>query len=119
MNQFTTPGGERLIVLSEHEYEDLVDARDATIALQGMEGGRMETIPASEMDEALTTPIAYWRCRRGLTQSALAEAAGVSRAYVAQIEGGHRVGDVRLYSTLARLLGVRIEDLVRDDVAAG
>ena len=56
----------------------------------------------------------FWRKQRGLTQTALAGEIGVSQPYLAQIEGGHRVGDVVLYSKLAAALKVRIEDLVPD-----
>jgi transcriptional regulator with XRE-family HTH domain len=49
---------------------------------------------------------------RGLTQEALAEAAGVGKSYISQIEAGKKTGAVRVLRTLAETLAVDIEDLV-------
>jgi hypothetical protein len=38
----------------------------------------------------------------------------VSQPYLAQIEGGARTGDVRLYVRMAQALRVRVEDLLAD-----
>jgi transcriptional regulator with XRE-family HTH domain len=64
---------------------------------------------------AAPTPLAFWRKKRGYTQASLAAEAGLSQPYVAQMEGGQRVGDVTTLAKLARLLRVRIEDLVVED----
>ena len=74
----------------------------------------LRALTDSEMRELLraSTPIAFWRTRRELTQAALARAGGISQAYLAQIEKGKRVGDVRLYRRLAGALRVEIEDLL-------
>jgi len=49
----------------------------------------------------------------------LAEAAGISRAYLSQIEDGHRVGNVDTVARLAKALKVRIEDLLAGQGAQG
>jgi transcriptional regulator with XRE-family HTH domain len=54
-------------------------------------------------------------CRRGhlgLSAQALAEAAGVSRLYVTQIETGSRVGTARTLAKLARVLDVPVGALL-------
>lgn len=58
---------------------------------------------------AAPSPRAFWRKRRGVTQSALAGAAGISQSDLADLERGRRRGDPALF---ARALGVRMEDLV-------
>jgi transcriptional regulator with XRE-family HTH domain len=49
---------------------------------------------------------------RGLTQTRLADAVGISHAYLAQIEASKRVGEVRLRRRVGQQLRVQIEDLL-------
>jgi transcriptional regulator with XRE-family HTH domain len=42
----------------------------------------------------------------------LAKAVGVSQAYLAQVEGAKRTGEIGLYRRLAAKLGLEIEDLL-------
>jgi DNA-binding XRE family transcriptional regulator len=119
-----TPGGEKMAVLPAEEYQDLIDARDAEVAMREVRAGRMETFTEAEVDAYLAapSPLVFWRKRAGLTQAALAEAIGKSQAYLAQIEAGRRTGTVDVYMRLASTLKVRIEDLLpprsQDDAAA-
>jgi antitoxin component HigA of HigAB toxin-antitoxin module len=53
-----------------------------------------------------------WREHQGLTLQALADAAGVSKAYVSQIEGGKRTGTAATLKKLASALGVPVGALV-------
>jgi len=112
----STPSGDELVVITRAEYEDLVDASDHAAAMAAYRGGDDPGLTDAEMDGylAATSPLVFWRKRRGLTQTALAEAAGLSQAYLAQIETGKRVGDVGVLARIARRLGVRIEDLIAD-----
>lgn len=57
-------------------------------------------------------PLAIWRAHRGLSTSALAESAGVSRSYLAEIESGRKPGSVRAYRSLAIALDVSVDDLL-------
>ena len=102
------------ITIPRTEYQDLIDARDAAIAMRDVAGGVMPVLSEAELDAYLAapTPLAFWRKQRGLTQAALAAQLEISQPYLAQIEGGHRGGDVVLYSKIAAALKVRIEDLV-------
>jgi DNA-binding XRE family transcriptional regulator len=49
--------------------------------------------------------------KRGLTQEALAERAGISKACLCQIETGKRVGAMRTLKSLAAALAVSVPDL--------
>jgi DNA-binding XRE family transcriptional regulator len=109
-----SPTGERLVTMTAAEYEDLVDARDAAVAMRDVASGAMETFSDAETDAYLSakTPLAFYRRHRGLAQDALAASAGISQAYLSQLERGAREGSPRLLRALARALRVRIEDLI-------
>jgi DNA-binding XRE family transcriptional regulator len=113
-----SPEGEELVVLRRQEYQDLLDARDHAAAMRHVAGGA-DTLSDSELGDYLAapTPLAYWRKRRGLTQVQLAAELQISQPYLAQLETGKRTGDVTLYARLARLLQLRIEDLVPEQEA--
>ena len=106
-----------LVTIPREEYEDLVDARDHAFAMRDVAAGAMETLTEAEMDAYLSAPsaLAFWRRRRGLTQAALAKELGVSQPYLAQIETGQRTGEVRLYARMAKVLRVRMEDIVPEE----
>ncbi|HRO59836.1 MAG TPA: helix-turn-helix transcriptional regulator [Burkholderiaceae bacterium] len=53
-----------------------------------------------------------WREHRGLSQEQLAAAAGISKPYLSQIEGGKRAGPVATMRRLARALDVPVDVLV-------
>jgi DNA-binding XRE family transcriptional regulator len=56
-------------------------------------------------------PVRLWREHRGLTQEALAEAAGISKPYLSQIESGKRCGSVAVLRALAQALEVPLDIL--------
>jgi DNA-binding XRE family transcriptional regulator len=114
----TTPKGEELVVLGRAEYDDLIDARDHALAMAAHARGADPGLTEAEMDEYLAapTPLAYWRKRCGLSQTALAAAAGISQPYLAQLETGRRrSADIAVYVRLARRLAVQVEDLITPD----
>lgn len=57
-------------------------------------------------------PLRVWRNYRGITATALAEAAEISRAYLSEIETGKKPGSVDAYKTLAQVLGVPVDALL-------
>ena len=57
-------------------------------------------------------PVRAWRDYRNLSQAQLAAVVGISRAYLAQIEGGERTGTLEVTARIARALGCRIEQLI-------
>lgn len=109
--------GETLVVLSESDYETLLDAADAAHAQKSMEAvrrGGMPVLSAEEVDAFLEapTPLAFWRNKRKLTQTILATRVGISQSYLAGLEKGSRKGDPALFLKLARALNVPMEALV-------
>ncbi len=57
-------------------------------------------------------PIRVWRDHRGITQHALVAAAGISPAFLSQIESGKRTGSAEVLKNLAEALDVDLDDLV-------
>lgn len=58
------------------------------------------------------SPLRAWREHKGMTLQVLADAAGVSRAYVSQIENAKRNGSARTLKRLAEALGVPVGALI-------
>lgn len=116
-----TPRGEELIVLPRAEYErlceadeDLADIRAARAAHSRMAKGEDEPVPfvVAERLIAGENPIRVWREQRGMQISELAAAAGISSAYLSQIEGGKRRGTVAVMAAIAKALGISLDDLI-------
>lgn len=116
-----TPSGERLVMLPEAEYEALLAAAedaadDAAVEAfrRKLAAGEEELLPAAMIDRVLAgeSLVRVWRDHRRLTSKALAEKAGIARAYLSQIEAGKREGTVDTLRKLATALGVAIDDLV-------
>jgi DNA-binding XRE family transcriptional regulator len=101
-----------MITITRAEHEALVDARDYALAMRAMAAGA-PTIAETEVDDFLAAPsaIAFFRQRAGMTQVDLARKLHVNQPYLAQLEHGRRKGGIEVYLRLARLLGVRVEDL--------
>lgn len=117
---FTTPSGDEMVILSRRDFEAMqnrLDAAEHARAMASVAAGTMETLTEDEVRAALAapTPLAFWRSKRGMTQTALAEQAGISQSYVADIEAGRRKGAPALFLRLARALSVRMEDIVADE----
>lgn len=113
------PADERLILLSQTEFEQIEYALDRAeinrIQAQAARG-ECETLTSEEVLEALAAPIslAFWRKKRGLTQKVLAERVGISQSYMAELSSGKRKGDPALFLRLARALGVQMESLIEE-----
>jgi DNA-binding XRE family transcriptional regulator len=110
----TSPSGEELVVVPRRDYEDLVDASIARKVDVALASGREELLTAEETAAlvAAPAPLAFWRKKRGKTQTQLADLIGVSQNFLSDLERGKAKGDVTLYAKLARCLDVSIEDLV-------
>ena len=59
----------------------------------------------------LANPVKVWREYRGLTQDALAAQAGISKAYLCQIETGKREGAIKTLRAISAALQVTVDDL--------
>lgn len=72
-----------------------------------------ETFP-EEVAERLVNgehPVRVFHEYRGLTQTQLAEAAGLKQGYVSQIEAGSRVGTVDVLKRIAEALRLDLDDV--------
>ncbi|MFF8801069.1 MULTISPECIES: helix-turn-helix domain-containing protein [unclassified Methylobacterium] len=116
----TSPGGERLVLLSEADFETLLAAAEDNadrVAVaefrRKLEAGEEELIPAAIVERLLSgeNRVRVWREHRGLSGAALAKKAGIAQAYLSQIETGAREGSIETYGKLAAALGVSLDDL--------
>jgi DNA-binding XRE family transcriptional regulator len=114
-----SPDGQRLVTMTAEEYQDLIDARDAEAAMRAVAAGTLQTLSGEDVDAylAAATPLAFWRRHREFTQADMAQAAGVSQPYLAQLENGKREGSVSVYQRLARLVRLSVDELLPDDPA--
>ncbi|MEX2469264.1 MAG: helix-turn-helix transcriptional regulator [Pseudohongiellaceae bacterium] len=94
--------------------EMLDDVKAFDKAESSLVAGQDELVPSHVVDALLAgvNAVKVWREYRGLSQTALAAAAGLSQAYIAQIETGKREGRIDAYKGIAQALGVDIDDLV-------
>lgn len=115
-----SPAGEPIVILSESEYERLVEAaetaRDARVAEAALAAYKADPGTALGSDElkqllAAPTPLAFWRRKRGLSQAALAAEVGCKQPYLAQLELGRRKGTRDTFRKLAAILNVTLDDL--------
>ena len=90
--------------------EDAQDAAAYAEAVAQDDGVRYPAPVAYAMAEGVH-PVRAWREHRTMTLQVLADAAGLSKPYVSQIEGGKRTGTAATLKKLARALGVPMEAL--------
>lgn len=119
-SSFTTPNGEEMIVLSRKDYEALIERIEAledSLAVADFErklaAGEEELIPAeyvNRMSEG-ESPIRVWRDVRGMTAKDVAAAAGISTAYLSEIENGKKDGSVATLKAIADVLKIDLDDL--------
>lgn len=114
------------VTLSRDEFERVVAALEdridlAAVAAQeererllGKEAARADYLPAEAVRRIFggESPVRVWREHRGMTQRALADAAGINAAYLSEIEAGKKPGSARALLGLARALGLDIEELL-------
>jgi DNA-binding XRE family transcriptional regulator len=119
-SSFTTPNGEEMVVLSRKAYEALIERiedLEDSLAVADFErklaSGDEELIPAeyvNRMSEG-ESPIRVWRELRGMTARDLAAAAGISTAYLSEIETGKKDGSVATLKAIADVLKLDLDDL--------
>lgn len=99
-------------LIEKAEMLDDVAAFDKAEA--ALAAGEDELVPSDIADSLLANvnAVKVWREYRGMSQVALADAAGLSQAYIAQIETGKREGRIDAYKAIANVLEVDIDDLV-------
>jgi DNA-binding XRE family transcriptional regulator len=94
--------------------EDIEDVALYDTAKANDDGFR---IPADILTRELEgeNSLKLWREHRKLTVEALATAAGISKAYLSQIENGKRHGTLKVMKALARNLDIPLDILVEDE----
>jgi len=118
---FVAPDGTVMAVLPLDEVERLRDAAEeaglarlADAAARRIASGEDEYIPW-DMAKRLRrgeNRVRLWREHRGLRLGELADASGVSQAYLSQIESGAREGAASTLAAIAEALGVKVDDLI-------
>ena len=116
------------VTIDRAEWEAFLDrledsADDAVIAASIAERERIGDAEyrclcytAAEVDRMLddgVSAVTIWREREGLTQRALAAAAGISQSYLAEIESGKKPGSLAATAAIAKVLRIPIEHLVQ------
>ena len=107
-----------VLAIAEYERllraaEDAEDLADLVAVREALARGGEELVPDQVVGRLVAGehPVRVWRAHRGLSQAALAEAAGISRPYLSQIERRRRDGTLDTMARLARALGVDLDDL--------
>ena len=100
--------------LWERVREFVEDAEDAAAYADAVAQDDGIRIPFEVVKAQLggTHPVRAWREFKGLTLQSLAQAAGVSKAYVSQIEGSKRIGTAATLKKLAVGLDVPVAVLI-------
>ncbi len=118
VTRFKSPSGDAMVVLPESDYRALVEAVEDAIDLAAVRefdrkfpAGEEELIPAEIVDRILAgeNRVRVWREHRGMSIKTLAEAAGVTPAYLSQVETGKRDGTLETYRKLAAALRVTLD----------
>lgn len=120
---FTAPDGTDMVVLKASDFErlaelaedaeDVIAAKAAEARIEAGEG----TMPGEVLDMIIDDelhPVAAWRRYRGLTQAALARAAGLSQVWISRIERGGGYGSRETRRKLAAALDAPVWALEDD-----
>jgi DNA-binding XRE family transcriptional regulator len=119
--KFTTPSGDDMVIVPAAEYARLVETAEMVEDVAAFDEARKklatggeELVPAEVANRLLEgeSPIRVWREHRGFSGEALAARAGITQAYLSQIETGKREGSVSTMKNIAGALGVTVDDLV-------
>lgn len=112
-----TESGKKFAVIPLKDYEKLcADAEmNHDIASYDSAVARgQESFPISLYDkiDAGENPVLVFRNYRKLTQTALAELAGIQRSMLSAIEHGKKTGSVTSLQAIAQVLDVSLDDLL-------
>jgi DNA-binding XRE family transcriptional regulator len=105
--------GKNYVLLSEEDYEDLIDGLEAHAVMARIAAGE-ETWPMEIIEAKMNGehPIRVYRKYRGMTMTELAKAAGISQPHLSDIENGKKTGSVDVLKRIAVALKVDLDDLV-------
>lgn len=104
--------GKSYVLLSEEDYEDLIDGLEASAVLARIAAGE-ETWPLHVVEARAKgeNAVRVFRTYRGLSVSDLAEAAGISQPYLSEIETGKKTGSLDVLKRIAAALRVDLDDI--------
>ncbi len=88
--------------------EDAEDVAAFDTAIAADDGFRIPLAVVKAEIERGMRPVRAWREHRHLSQDRLAQQAGISKAYLSQIESGKRHGSTATMRKLAEALGVPV-----------
>lgn len=89
----------------------LVPLHDYTAMKNGNGDDKLPEDVIEQLAMGKDSPIKIIRKYRGMTQGDLADAAGLSRPYLTEIETGRKDGSIRALKSIAQALGVSMEKL--------
>ena len=95
---------------------DILEAAEDLEAVRRVEADpNQDRIPLEVVKRLLDdeNPVKAWREHRGLTQQALAHAAGLPQSTIARLESGARKGTVAQMRKLASALAINLDTLCR------
>jgi DNA-binding XRE family transcriptional regulator len=113
--------GQTFVLVPEDVYEHLRENAEMLADIQAYDEakGRGEEvfpmelgIELSEAAHAGKSLVPIWRKYRGLSQTALAEASGVNRAYLSEIENLKKPGSLEALKRISAALRIDLDDLV-------
>ena len=94
--------------------EDAEDIRDIERSLKAIQDGNEVTIPGEVTFAILegTSPIRAWREHKNIKMNKLSKKAGISQAYLSQIENNKRNPTIDTLKAIARELDIDIDMLI-------
>ncbi len=104
----------RLRACEKHSQQlETISDYDVATFNQALQQGVEELVPEEYAKRLIAgeNAIRVWREYRELTQIFLAKHAGISAAYLSQIENGERQASLRVLKKLATVLRVSLDDL--------
>lgn len=110
-----------MMTIDRAEYEALLADREMLADLQAYDratarlaAGEDELIPFAFANRIMDgeSPVRVYRELRGMTGVGLAEASGVNRVQIIQIESGKKTGSIETLKRLADALGLTVDDLI-------
>ncbi|MDO8289761.1 MAG: helix-turn-helix transcriptional regulator [Parvibaculum sp.] len=116
-------GQTQFVVLTAEDYALLMQTVEAARELMNVRAaiagkivdrmGGKDGVPATVAHRIAEghSPVRVWRENRGLKAVALARAAGISPAYLSEIETGKKDGTFRTMAAIAQVLNVSLDDL--------
>jgi DNA-binding XRE family transcriptional regulator len=116
-----TKDGRTFVLVPEDVYEDLQEDAEMLADIQAFDAAESrneEAFPAelgiklTDAHRAGKSLVPVWREYRGMTQTTLADASGVNRVYLSEIEIGNKPGSVEALKRIAEALRIGLDDLV-------